>query len=364
MTNAKLQMKTLNLNGQGAEKLLRFRHQYVMTGRLMLGRVSVFAAFATFVILASPTTAAPCLRDGRYVMGTVLEVTLCGAETKHARRASETLFHTATRLDGLLTTYSADSPVSHLNAQAGQGPVGVPPEVTAILSLSVHYWQLTHRTFDITVGPLMTLWRQTEHLPSAGVLQETLARIGSDKIGLSPTGTVTLSQADMALDLGGIGKGFALDHMVAWLKDQHITQALLDFGQSSQWAVGSPPDATGWRLLIRQPNGQVAGRITLRDQALSVSGSLGQSITIGGQRYGHVIDPRTGQPVQRDLLACVIAPSAAQAEALSKAFLILGESEGIALLDRLPGVEGMLLETNGQRWQTTGWTQSTAFVSL
>ena len=277
---------------------------------------------------------------------------------------SETLFQKASRLDGLLTTYSADSPISHLNAQAGQGPVAVPPEVTAILSLSVHYWQLTHSTFDITVGPLMALWRQTEHLPSSGVLQKTLALIGSDKIELSPTGTVTLSQADMALDLGGIGKGFALDRMVVVLKDQHITQALLDFGQSSQWAVGSPSDAAGWRLLIRQPDGQVTGLITLRDQALSVSGSLGQSVTVGGQRYGHVIDPRTGQPVQRDLLACVIAPSAAQAEALSKAFLILGESEGIALLERLPGVEGMLLETNGQRWQTTGWTQSTAFVPL
>ena len=352
------------MNEQGAEQLSGFLQRYIAIGRLVLGGVSACVILAILVIPSSSAVAAPCLRDGRYVMGTVLEVTLCGAETTHRRRASETLFHTATRLDSLLTTYSANSPVSRLNAQAGQGPVTVPPEVTAILSLSVHYWQLTHRTFDITVGPLMALWRQTEHLPSSAVLQETLARIGSDKIGLSPTGSVTLSQADMALDLGGIGKGFALDHMVAELKDQRITQALLDFGQSSQWAVGRPPDASGWRLLLRQPGGQAAGLITLHNQALSVSGSLGQSVTVGGQRYGHVVDPRTGQPIQRDLLACVIAPSAAQAEALSKAFLILGESEGTALLERLPGVEGMLLETNGQRWQTTGWTQFTSFISL
>jgi thiamine biosynthesis lipoprotein len=168
----------------------------------------------------------------------------------------------------------------------------------------------------------------------------------------------------MALDLGGIGKGFALDRMVAALKDQHISRALLDFGQSSQWAVGTPPNAAGWRLLIRQSNGQVAGLMTLQNQALSVSGSLGQSVTVGGQRYGHVIDPRTGQPIQRDLLAYVVAPSAAQAEALSKAFLILGESEGTALLERLPGVQGMLLEANTKRWQTAGWTQSVSFVSF
>ena len=106
------------------------------------------------------------------------------------------------------------------------------------------------------------------------------------------------------------------------------------------------------------------GVITLHDQALSVSGSLGQSVTVNGQRYGHVIDPRSGEPLRRDLLACVIAPSAAQAEALSKALLILGEQQGIALLQRLPGVEGVLLDAGGQRWMTRGWAQAVAFAPL
>ena len=128
--------------------------------------------------------------------------------------------------------------------------------------------------------------------------------------------------------------------------------------------MGRPPDAAGWRLLVRLPDGTLTGIATLRDQALSVSGSLGQSVTLGDRRYGHVIDPRTGQPIQRDLLACVVAPSAAQAEALSKALLILGESEGTALLERLSGVEGLLLETNGRRWETKGWQQAVSFVDL
>ncbi len=321
----------------------------------------VWGSSLTFV---RPAVAVACLHDGRYVMGTVLEVTLCGTHAQHQRRTSEALFQTATRLDGLLTTYSPDSPVSHLNAQAGQGAVAVPPEVVALLSLSLDYWHQTHRTFDITVGPLMALWRQTEYPPSSTALQKTLAQVGSEKITLSPQGAVTLSQTDMALDLGGIGKGFALDRMVRVLKEHQMSHALLDFGQSSQWAVGTPPNAEGWRLLVRQPNGQAAGTITLRDQALSVSGSLGQSVTVAGRRYGHVIDPRTGHPIQRDLLACVVAPSAARAEALSKAFLILGESEGAALLERLPGVEGLLIEANGKHWQTTGWTRSVSFVSF
>jgi thiamine biosynthesis lipoprotein len=88
---------------------------------------------------------------------------------------------------------------------------------------------------------------------------------------------------------------------------------------------------------------------------------MGQAFEVGGRRYGHIIDPRTGYPLQRDLLACVIAPTATQAEALSKALLILGEREGIALLQRISGVEGMLLETTGASWVTSGWRQAVAY---
>ncbi len=324
------------------------------------------ACILGFVLLLSlPSAGLPlsCVIDGRYTMGTVLQLTLCGTDPDQTRRTSDSLFQTAARLDRLLTTYAPDSPVSRLNATAGQGAMPVPAEVMDALSLSVRYWELTRGTFDITVGPLMALWKRASGLPSPDTVRHTLSRVGSHRIVLSPQGTVALAQ-NMALDLGGIGKGFALDRMVALLKERRVGRALLNFGHSSQWAVGRPPDAPGWRLLVRLPDGTLTGIATLRDQALSVSGSLGQSVALGDRRYGHVIDPRTGQPIQRDLLACVVAPSAAQAEALSKALLILGESEGTALLERLSGVEGLLLETNGRRWETKGWRQSVSFVAL
>ena len=131
----------------------------------------------------------------------------------------------------------------------------------------------------------------------------------------------------------------------------------------------------GWRLLLRHPTGTAAGLVTLRDQAVSVSGSLGHSLTVDGQRYSHIIDPRTGQPVRRDLLACVLAPTATQAEALSTALLILGEDTGMALIERLPDTEALLIETatsntrrpntqrpNTQRWTSAGWQQATQFL--
>jgi FAD:protein FMN transferase len=321
---------------------------------------------ACLVLLGLVRPAAGCLSDGRYVMGTVLEITLCAPATSQNQDTITSLFATAMRFDALLTTSSPDSLLSRLNARAGLGPQPVPPEVIDILSQSLRYWRLTKGTFDVTIGPLMALWRQAQvahELPSPAAVQRVRVQVGSDKVRVSPEGTVSLVDKGMALDLGGIGKGYALDRLVDLLKGQGLTSALLDFGQSSIWALGQPPDAEGWRLLVRQPNGGGVGIVTVRNQALSVSGSFGQYFTVDGQRYGHIIDPRTGVPLQRDLLACVIAPSATEAEALSKALLILGEREGISLLQDQPGVEGLLVEATGQQWMTAGWRQAAAFIA-
>jgi FAD:protein FMN transferase len=319
--------------------------------------------FCGWLLLPSTTNATECVSDGRYVMGTVLEITLCADSAQSVRQHFGPLFTTALGMDAVLTTYNPTSPVSRLNATAGQGPFAVPHEVSEVLALSLRYAQLTRGTFDVTVGPLMLLWRDAAHrqtFPTWKELRKVRSMIGSEKVHLLPHNTVVL-RPGMAVDFGGIGKGYALDHLERQLKQQGIQHALLDFGQSSLWAVGAPPEAQGWRILLQHSNGAHVGVLTLRDQALSISASMGQVFEIKGRRYGHVIDPRTGHPLRRDLLACVIAPTATQAEALSKALLILGEHEGIALLQRLPGVDGMLSETTGASWMTPGWQQAVSF---
>ncbi len=326
-------------------------------------RIVAFAALVWFACTHS-ALATNCVSDGRYVMGTVLEITLCVEQPATVQQPFDSLFTTAASLDSLLTTYNPNSLVSRLNAQAGRGPFTLPKEVIDLLVLSRQYSQLTRGTFDITVGPLIAVWRETtqqQTLPSQKALRQARVMVGSNHIRFSSHQKVALSRPGMSLDFGGIGKGYALDQLVSHLKHQRIRQALLDFGQSSIWALGSPPNAAGWRILVQQPDGHPVGVLTLHDQALSISASMGQSFEIQGQRYGHIIDPRTGYPLQRDLLACVIAPTATQAEALSKALLILNAREGLSLLQRLPGVEGLLVETNGGRWMTPGWQQAVAF---
>ena len=322
----------------------------------------------SFLALGGPVRA--CETDGRYIMGTVFQATLCQAEpTSQGQMGAvwREVFATAQRFDALFTTYAPHSPLSHLNAQAGQGLQAVPAEVSDILRLSQRYADLTNGAFDITVRPLLSLWRHaetTQTQPTATAIRRTLRFIGSQKLHFAAPHRVGLPAPSMALDLGGIGKGYALDRIAKQLHEQRLTNALLNFGQSSLWALGRPTDGEGWRLLLRQPNGEIIGVATFSDQAVSISGSLGQSMQVEGQRYGHIIDPRTGRPVQRDLLACVVAPSAAQAEALSTALLILGEQEGLDLIEQLDGVEGFLREAHGTQWMTTGWERVSHFVTL
>ena len=326
---------------------------------------------ASLLVLNSPRSVRACETDGRYIMGTVFQATLCQAEIASQQQQMSAVWHalftTARRFDALFTTYAPHSPLSHLNAQAGQGLQAVPVEVDEILRLSQRYADLTNGAFDITVRPLLRLWRHaatTRIPPSPAAIHRALRFIGSHKLHFAAPHRVGLPARGMALDLGGIGKGYALDQIARQLQEQRLTNALLNFGQSSLWALGRPPAGEGWRLLVRQPNGEIVGVATFSDQAVSISGSLGQSIQVEGRRYGHIIDPRTGRPVQRDLLACVVAPSAAQAEALSTALLILGEDEGLDLIERLDGVEGFLHEAHGTPWMTTGWKRVSRFVAL
>ena len=319
------------------------------------------AAVLTLAAATSVHAASECTTDGRYVMGTILQLELCAPHRERRQQVLDAAFAAAQRLDGLLTTYSPDSPTSRLNASAGKGPQALPPEVVELLAASREYQLLTDGTFDVTVGPLVALWRDagvTGRVPANAAIAAARARVGSGRIVLDGDGrAAALADAGMAVDFGGIGKGYALDRVAAGIRAAGVDSALLDFGRSSVWALGHPPDAPAWHLLLEHPSRGPIGVIALRDgQALSVSGSLAQGSEIAGRRYGHVLDPRSGWPLERDLLAAVVAPSAELAEALSKALLILGETDGIALLGRWPGVEALLADADGRSWATSGWS--------
>ncbi|HXV37568.1 MAG TPA: FAD:protein FMN transferase [Myxococcota bacterium] len=306
------------------------------------------------------------ISDGRLAMGTLLEISLEGVNARRAARALDDAFAEALRLDGLLSIYDPASEISRLNRAAGRGLQPVDPAVAEVLALSIRYAELTAGAFDVTVGPLVDLWRRAAERgapPSAAELADARARVGAQQIRLAP-GQAALAHAGAMLDLGGIAKGYALDRMLPLLERRGVTRALLSFGQSSIWAIGAPEQLDGWRLFVRAPDGGLAGLITLRDQALSVSGSQGQWVEIGGRRYGHIVDPRSGEPLRVARQALVVAPSAALAEALSVALLVLDAQAGLALVDAQAGCEALLIEEGGELRSTPGWQAAARFEPL
>jgi len=329
------------------------------------------ACIALSVILTQGCVSHPRPRqtvsDGRYAMGTILEIEIQGVEPQRAARTLDALYAEALRLDRLLSSYDPASEISRLNRSAGRGRQLVEPEVEEILERSIAYADLTQGAFDVTIGPVVDLWKQAadrDEPPTARELAAARARVGSSRISLIPGGGVALGEEGMRLDLGGIAKGYALDRMLPLLERDGIESALLNFGRSSTWALGAPAGSSGWRLLVRGPTGRFAGLITLRDQALSVSGSQGQWVEIGGRRYGHIIDPRTGEPLLRARQAVVVSRSATLAEALSLALLVLEPTEGLALVGGQPGCEGLLIEADGQLRSTPGWGAAVHFEPL
>ena len=311
---------------------------------------------------------APAEREvsaGRYAMGTVLELTLVGRDEVALARARDDAVAEVDRLEAMLSTWRSESDVSRLNRAAGAGAVVVAPEVADLLARSAELARATRGSFDVTVGPLVQLWKEAAargELPDPTALADARARVGPDRLSVqrgAPGASASLAPG-AALDLGGIAKGYALDRVRAGFGPT-VDAALLSFGQSSTWAIGHPRDADGWRLLARGPDGGFAGVLTLRDRALSVSGSLGQWNEIAGRRYGHVIDPRSGLPLTRGREALVVTADATLAEALSKALLVLGPQEGIALIEDWPGAEALLLDEDGGAWRTRGWQEATRF---
>jgi thiamine biosynthesis lipoprotein len=196
-------------------------------------------------------------------------------------------------------------------------------------------------------------------LPSPADLASARRRVGAEGIRFHADGRVELARAGISLDLGGIAKGYALDRMLPLLRSRGVDAALLAFGQSSTLALGAPAGAAGWRMLARGPEEELLGVVTLRDQALSISSSFGQWLVIGGRRYGHVIDPRDGEPLSRPAEALIVSPDATLAEALSKALLILPPDEGLALVSAQSGCEGLLVAAGGGVRATPGWARAT-----
>jgi thiamine biosynthesis lipoprotein len=309
-------------------------------------------------------TSSVALREIHYVMGTLLDITRHHDTEEERKRLLRRCFQEARRLEEVFSTHDDDSDLSRLNQHAGLGPCEINREVWSALEICLRLGRQTEAALDITIGPLIDLWRAAEEdgtLPSPASVEEALGRTGISKVELHPDGRVQLRQAGMRLDLGGIGKGYAVDRLRELLIHEGVERAFINFGRSSLAAIGSPPERQAWPVLIQDDERGLIGVVHLRDQVLSASGSFGQSREIGETRYGHLIDPQDGFPLRHPALGVAVARTATEAEALTKALVILGPERGFIIINRFSMAEGLLTLSNGSRMSSSGFTEAVQF---
>ena len=278
-------------------------------------------------------------------MATRFELLLHGDDAVLLRGAGEEALAEIKRLEQQLSFYDPTSEISQVNANASKEPVRVTPRLYSLLRMAADIHCETRGAFDVTVGPLMRCWgfvRGRGTWPGEHARKEALTKTGMDKVRLNDANrTVAFRQPGMALDLGAIGKGYAVEEAGILLRECGITSALLHGGTSTMMAIGtSPQNKDGWPIGISDPldDSQMLTSTSIRDEALSVSAPNGKAFQKDGKIWGHVIDPRNGYPVQGAILSAVAHPSAMICDAISTALLAMRREEGKQVQQKFDGM--------------------------
>ncbi len=269
------------------------------------------------------------LRVSRRAMATTFEIAIPYG-TPNALQAAEAALDLIDQLEEQMTVYRDTSEISRLNATWRAD--GLEPQLFALLQRCATLTRDTEGAFDVACGALVKCWgfyKREGRIPTGTELNTAMARTGFRHVILNAeTRQVRFARPGVELNLGAVGKGYALDHAAELLRTEFgIRSALLHAGGSSVRAVGCPPtDFRGWRVSIRHPHDdrRTLGSVYLDDEALGTSADTYQHFEYNGRRYGHVLDPRTGRPVLGTRSASCIAPTAADADAISTAFFVAG----------------------------------------
>lgn len=278
--------------------------------------------------LRTPPPAGPVTSLSREAMATLFEIQF--PESGVRRAVALKVFDEIDAIERQLTVYRDDSEISRINAHAHAGPIAVERRLFDLLVDCQRLWGETGGAFDVTAGPLIRAWgfhRRQGRMPSADELESIRPKIGMGHVKLDPRArTVRFDREGIEINLGGIGKGYAIDRALEQLGPQGLTSALMGAGQSSIRAVGDAPGNVGWPVDLADPltPGRRLGQIDLMDAGLSTSASSEQYFEHEGIKYGHLLDPRTLWPAPPDRQVTVMAPTAARAEALSTAFYVMG----------------------------------------
>lgn len=292
-------------------------------------------------------------------MGSELHLTAWTADAAAARSAFDDVFREFERLEALMSVWRENSDVLRINAAAGERAVRVDSDVREILHIANQVSEWTGGTFDVTFGALADVWKfdqdQDNSVPDEAAISKRLPLVDYRAIEIDDrAGTVFLKRKGMRVHLGGIGKGYAVDRAVKILRDRGLRDFMIQAG--GDMYVAGRRDKRPWRLGIADPRGSHApfATVELTDSTFSTSGDYARFFMKDGRRYHHILDLRIGQPARGSRSVTLVTDRAVIADALAKGVFILGPVAGMALVERLPKVEGVIVSATNEVTVSSG----------
>ena len=302
---------------------------------------------------ASPPAAPHLIERSRQSMGTLLRVGVSTTDDARANDAIEHVFREFDRLEALLSNWKNDSDVTRLNNNAGITPVKVSQDTIAVLRIAHDVSELTRGKFDITFGVLTDIWRfdhdQDNTVPEHDQIEARLKRIDYRAVEVDSTaGTAFINRPGLKVHLGGIGKGYAVDRAIALLRDQGFKDFLIQAG--GDLYVAGTDNGTPWKLGIADPRGthEPFAMVHISDGTLSTSGDYERFFMKDGKRYHHILDPDFGEPSRECRSVTLVSNRAVLADAIAKGVFLLGPKDGMALIEQLPDIEGVIVTAENE----------------
>ncbi|MBX3331328.1 MAG: FAD:protein FMN transferase [Nitrospira sp.] len=291
-------------------------------------------------------------------MGTLVTVTAVASDKNVSDRAIQAAFDEVKRLEQLLSTWRSDSELSLVNAEAGRRPVQVSRETLQLVIRSLEIAELTHGGFNIALGPAVEAWSVTErqHIPEKEELRRLKPLVDWKSIQVdSERRTIYLPHKGMRIDVGGIGKGYAADRAVEKMKQAGAMGGVVALSGDIK-TFGVVPERRGFPVGIRHPRqeGALIAMIDLTDEAISTAGDYERFFERDGVRYHHILDPQTLQPARACQSVTVIAKEGMVADGLDTGIFVLGPEGGMALVERLPEVEAIIIDGEGKMIVSSG----------
>ncbi len=302
---------------------------------------------------SQPTTTLQRFVAKQRHMGVDFKITLYSTSETSANHAFQLAYQRISQLDKTLTHYGGDSELLQLCASSPHNqPVHISHDLWYVLKQALQMSRESHGAFDITLGPLTRLWRRArrnQQLPETAQIEAAQKAVGYWLIELDcGQPAVRLTRPGMLLDLSAVAKGYAADQALETIKQNGVTCAVVDAG--GDLAIGQPPPGqSGWRVALPSQNDKIGAKwmLEIAQCGIATSGDRFQFVELDGRRYSHILDPRSGKPLEKHHQVTVIAKNCARADSLASALCVLDLPQGMRLLNRLPAASGRIIESDG-----------------